>query len=172
MLAEVNDQPFAEGSRDGGFVYTPANGGKSKAGTEVVDDKPRLRSYGSMTYAGFKSMLYADIARNDPRVQAAVRWIRNHYTLDHNPNMPGAQSKEGLYYNYYVFARAMHAWGEETIRDESNTPHHWRAELCRKLVSLQRSAGSWVNEADRWFEGNPHLVTAYAVLALQTALSQ
>jgi squalene-hopene/tetraprenyl-beta-curcumene cyclase len=36
-------------------------------------------------------------------------------------------------------------------------------------LSLQRENGSWLNEADRWYEGNPHLVTAYAVLALQTA---
>ncbi len=172
MLADVNDQPFAAGSQGGGFVYTPVNGGESKAGTELVNGKPRLRSYGSMTYAGFKSMLYAELDRDDPRIRAAVRWIQNHYGLDHNPNMPGAQSREGLYYYYHIFARAMHAWGEETIRDESNTPHYWRAELCQKLVSLQRPDGSWVNEADRWFEGNPHLVTAYAVLSLQTALSR
>jgi len=171
MLDDVNDQPLADGSSDGGFIYSPVNGGESKAGTEVVDGKPRLRSYGSMTYAGFKSMLYADIDREDPRVKAVVKWIQKNYTLDSNPNMPGAQSKEGLYYNYYVFARAMHAWGEETIRDATNTPHHWRAELCQKLCSLQRPDGSWVNEKDRWFEGNPHLVTAYAVLALQTVLS-
>jgi hypothetical protein len=31
----------------------------------------------------------------------------------------------------------------------------------------QRPDGSWVNEADRWHEGNPYLVTAYAMLSLQ-----
>jgi squalene-hopene/tetraprenyl-beta-curcumene cyclase len=44
--------------------------------------------------------------------------------------------------------------------------------LCEKLLSLQRDDGSWVNEADRWYEGNPHLVTAYAILAMQTALER
>lgn len=171
MLAETNDQPFAAAGGDGGFVYTPANNGESKAGTEVLDGKPRLRSYGSMTYAGFKSMLYAGIDRNDKRVLAAVDWIRRHYTLDHNPNMPGAQSKQGLYYYYHIFSRAMNAWGEEIIRDADGVPHRWRSDLCEKLLSLQRNDGSWVNEQDRWFEGNPHLVTAYAVLALQTALT-
>ncbi len=170
MLGTTNDQPFAAGSDSGGFVYTPVNGGESKAGTLMADGGPRLRSYGSMTYAGFKSMLYADIDRKDVRVVRATDWIRRHYTLDHNPNMPGAQSKQGLYYFYHVFARAMHAWGEETIRDARGVPHRWRAELCRKLISLQRDDGSWVNEEDRWYEGNPNLVTAYAVLALQTAL--
>jgi len=170
MLDATNDQPLASEGGDGGFIYTPANGGESKAGTEVVDGTPRLRSYGSMTYAGFKSMLYADVDRDDPRVKAAVDWIRKHYSLDHNPNMPGAQSKEGLYYYYLVFARAMQAWGVEEIRDQNDVPHPWRAELCHKLGSLQRPDGSWVNEQDRWFEGNPHLATGYALQALQAAL--
>jgi squalene-hopene/tetraprenyl-beta-curcumene cyclase len=46
--------------------------------------------------------------------------------------MPGEQSKEGLYYYYHVFARALKTWGEETITDAKNLPHHWRAELCDK----------------------------------------
>jgi squalene-hopene/tetraprenyl-beta-curcumene cyclase len=171
MLGATNDQPFAESVDDGGFVYTPANGGESKAGTDVVDGRPRLRSYGSMTYAGFKSMLYANLGRDDVRVQRALQWIRRHYTLDHNPNMPHAQSKEGLYYYYHVFARALSVWGEESIVDANEVPHAWRTELCERLLSLQREDGSWVNEEDRWFEGNPDLVTAYAVLSLQTALS-
>ena len=170
MTGSTNDQPFAAGSEDGGFIYTPANGGESKAGTYPAGGKQRLRTYGSMTYAGFKSLLYARLDRKDVRVQRAMDWIRRNYTLDHNPNMPGAQSWQGLYYYFHVFARAMHAWGEEVVRDADGAPHKWRAELCEKLLSLQRPDGSWINEADRWYEGNPHLVTAYAVLALQTAL--
>ncbi len=172
LLGTSNDQAFAAGTTDGGFVYTPANGGESMAGTEVVEERPRLRSYGSMTYAGFKSLLYAKVDRNDPRIKAAVEWIGRHFTLDENPNMPGKQSREGLFYYYYVFARALRVWGEDVIVDGSGVPHRWREELARKLISLQRDDGSWVNEADRWFEGNPHLVTAYAVLALQTALER
>ena len=172
MLSETNDQPIARGSDDGGFIYTPAGGGESKAGTDIVDGKPRLRSYGSMTYAGFKSMLYAEVDRDDVRVQRAMEWIRRHYTLEHNPNMPLAQSKEGLYYYYHVFARALDAWGEERIVDARGKPHPWREELCKKLIALQQPDGSWTNEHDRWYEGNPHLVTAYAILAMQTALGE
>lgn len=170
MLGHTNDQPFARGAEDGGFIYSPANDGESKAGTEVIEGRPVLRGYGSMTYAGFKSLLYAGVDRNDERVVKALAWIRKHWTLDHNPNMPGAQSKEGLYYYYHVFARAMAAWGEDVVTDTRGVPHNWREELCRKLVEQQRPDGSWVNETDRWYEGNPDLVTAYAVLALQTAL--
>ena len=124
-----------------------------------------------MTYAGFKSLLYARIDRDDVRVQRAIDWIRRYYTLDHNPNMPHAQSLEGLYYYFHVFARAMDAWGEDVFVDALGTPHRWRTELCHALSARQRKDGSWINEADRWYEGNPHLVTAYALLALQTALS-
>jgi squalene-hopene/tetraprenyl-beta-curcumene cyclase len=170
MLGESNDQTFAAGSGDGGFIYSPVAGGESKAGIEVVDEKPRLRSYGSMTYAGFKSMLYANLDRNDVRVKRAFDWIRNTYTLDRNPNMPSAQTKQGLYYFYHVFARALAAWGEEAVVDGRGVPHRWREELCEKLVSLQHDDGSWVNDEDRWYEGNPHLVTAYAILAMQTAM--
>lgn len=170
MLGTTNDQEFAKGTDDGGFIYSPCNGGESKAGVESVDDTSRLRSYGSMTYAGFKSMLYARVDRDDERVRRAVEWIRRNYTLDQNPNMPAAQAQEGLYYYYHVFAKAMHAWGEETFLDAGRRPHQWRLELCAALAERQRPDGSWVNEEDRWYEGNPHLVTSYSVLALQTAL--
>jgi squalene-hopene/tetraprenyl-beta-curcumene cyclase len=170
MSSGSNDQLFARGANDGGFVYSPANEGESKAGTVVVSDRPMLRSYGSMTYAGFKSLLYANVDRGDARVVAALEWIRKHWTLDQNPNMPEKQSHEGLFYYYHVFARAMHAWGEAIITDADGKAHNWRVELCEKLTSLQRQDGSWVNDADRWREGNPYLVTAYSVMALQTAL--
>ncbi len=171
MLSETNDQSFARGSDDGGFVYTPVGQGESKAGTEIVDGKPRLRSYGSMTYAGFKSMLYAQVGRDDVRIKRALSWMQKHYTLDHNPNMPTAQSREGLYYYYHTFARALDAWGEDVLVDAKGKSHQWRRELCEKLIDLQRPDGSFSNPADRWFEGNPHLVTAYAVLAMQTAIN-
>lgn len=169
MRSLSNDQAFAAGSGDGGFIYTPVAGGQSKAGQETVDGKKQLRSYGSMTYAGFKSLLYADLGPDDPPVKAALDWIRGHYTLEHNPNMPEAQSLQGLYYYYHLFAKAFAAWGQQHITDSAGTIHPWAAELCQALQKRQRTDGSFVNPADRWMEGNPYLVTAYAVLALQAA---
>jgi squalene-hopene/tetraprenyl-beta-curcumene cyclase len=171
MCGDTNDMPFAKFARDGGFIYTDANGGESKAGTETVDGHELLRSYGSMTYAGFKSLLYANVDRNDHRVQLAYRWIRSNYTLDANPNMPGQHSKEGLYYYYHVFAKALAAWGQPTIEMLDGTKRNWRLDLCNKLLAAQQPDGSWVNTADRWMEGNPDLVSAYAILALQQALN-
>ena len=96
-------------------------------------------------------------------------WIKRHWTLDHNPNMPGRRSHEGLFYYYHVFARALAAWGEDHITDRAGRGHNWRRELVAQLAKLQRRDGSWVNEADRWMEGHPALTTAYALLALQAA---
>lgn len=170
MLSQTNDQAFAAGSGDGGFIYTPVGGGESKAGTVTIEGQPRLRSYGSMTYAGFKSLLHARVDRKDVRVQRALDWILNHYTLEHNPNMPGAQSQAGLYYYYHVLAKALAAWGQDELGDAGRQVHRWRQDLCLALKKRQRVDGSFVNAADRWMEGNPYLVTAYAALAIQTAL--
>ena len=134
-----------------------------------VDGRKELRCYGSMTYAGFKSMLYAGLAHDDPRVQAALAWIGRFWTLDHNPNMPEKQSHQGLYYYYHVFGRAMAAWGEPVVEDAQGRKHNWRQELVEKLAQLQRPDGSWLNDADRWYEGAPALTTAYAMLALEAA---
>lgn len=169
MMGELNDQPFARGSTQGGFIYTPANNGESKAGTLEADGRTELRCYGSMTYAGLKSMVYAGLDRDDPRVQAALDWIRRHWTLDANPNLPAQISGQGLFYYYHVFGRTFDAWGEDVIVDQLGRRHVWRDELVRKLAQLQRDDGSWVNEADRWMEGLPALTTAYALLSLQAA---
>lgn len=143
----------------GGFIYSPANGGETKAGET---DAGGLRSYASMTYVGLKSFLYAGLKKDDTRVQAAMDWIQRHYDLNSNPGM----QTQGLYYYYHVFAKALHVFGQRTITDADGTIHNWRAELVQKLAEQQLSDGSWTNETDRWFEGDKNLVTAYSLLAL------
>jgi squalene-hopene/tetraprenyl-beta-curcumene cyclase len=166
----TNDQPYARGMTDGGFIYSTNEGGESKASEAKGEIRTPLRSYGSMTYAGFKSMLHADVKRDDPRIKACLKWIQNNYTLDQNPGMPSKQKEQGLYYYYHVFARALDAWGEPTITDAAGRTHDWRRELCDKLVSLQRADGSWANQADRWLEGDSMYVTGLTVNTLQVAV--
>ena len=45
-------------------------------------------------------------------------------------------------------------------------PHNWRADLLEQLSNKQGDDGSWTNPADRWYEGDPNLVTSYSLLAL------
>ena len=149
---------------DGGALYYPDY---SSVGTvKLPDGRVVWRSYGSMTYAMIMSFLYARVDPKDPRVVAAVDWVKKNYTLDENPGA-GAQ---GLYYYYYTFAKAMRAYGEPTITDAAGATHNWRVDLIEKLASLQREDGSWVNTNKRWWENDPVLCTAYAVLALNEAL--
>ena len=121
-----------------------------------------LRSYAGMTYAGLKSMIYAGLTPDDPRVKAAYAYITKHYTLDENPGL----GQVGLYYYYQTFAKAMALLGQPTFVDGSGESHDWRAELVAALAKRQEPNGGWVNPADRFMEGDPNLVTAYALLAL------
>jgi len=159
LETEHNTTKFSSKNPDGGFYYTCAAGGSSQAG-----DTPGggLRSYGSMTYAGLKSMIYAGGGPDDPRVKAAVRWAQKHYGLETNPGM----GNSGLYYYYHTFAKALNATGLDVIEDADGVKHDWRRELIDELARRQRDDGSWVNEDDRWMEADPSLVTGYALLAL------
>lgn len=159
LESEANTTPFATMIDDGGFYYTIAAGGQSQAGQTPEGG---LRSYGSMTYAGLKSMIYAGVSRDDPRVKAAYEWIQRHYSLDENPGM----GTQGLFYYYHTFAKALATIGDGQIVDADGAAHEWRVELKEKLISLQKSDGSWINSNTRWLEGDPNLVTAYALLAL------
>ena len=154
-----NTTRFSALNPDGGFYYTPAAGGTSQAGQTANGG---LRSYASMTYAGLKSMIYAGVGLDDPRVDAALNWIRQNYALDSNPGLGDA----GLYYYYHTFAKALHATDQDGITDAAGIRHDWRAELIRELARRQQADGSWVNENNRWLEGDSNLVTGYALLAL------
>jgi squalene-hopene/tetraprenyl-beta-curcumene cyclase len=162
MKSEFNNEPWAGKVNDGGFIYTPAKGGQSFAGGDAANG---FRSYGGMTYAGLKSMIYAGLKKDDPRIQSALSYIRKHYSLDENPGM----GQQGLFYYYHTFAKAMSLLGEETITDSAGKAHNWREELIAALGKRQAADGSWVNPADRFLEGDPNLVTAYALQALNHA---
>jgi squalene-hopene/tetraprenyl-beta-curcumene cyclase len=159
LETEHNTTPFAAKNPDGGFYYTPAAGGTSQAGETPSGG---LRSYGSMTYAGLKSMIYAGVGPEDPRVEAAVKWIQMHYDLQENPGMGNA----GLYYYYHTFAKALDAMDNDALVDADGKKHDWRAELRAELARRQQDNGSWINENERWLEGDPSLVTGYALMTL------
>ncbi len=159
LESPYNTTPFAAKNPDGGFYYTPSAGGSSPAG-ETADKG--LRSYGSMTYAGLKSMIFAGVGPDDPRVKAATKWIQGHYDLESNPGMGAA----GLYYYYHVLAKALDAVGSDTIEDAQGQKHAWRKDLVAELAKRQQADGSWVNAQQRWMEGDANLVTGYTLLAL------
>lgn len=160
LESSYNTTEFADDVNDGGFYYTPDAGGQSPAGKTETGG---LRSYGSMTYAGLKSFIYAGLKEDDPRVKAAVSFLQAHYSLSENPGM-GAS---GLYYYYQALAKTMHARGKPSFTDAAGKEHDWRKELLAELTRRQKPTGEWVNgDSDRWMESDPNLVTAYALLAI------
>jgi len=147
---------------DGGFFYRP---GESKAEKATLPNgKETFRSYGSMTYAGYKSLIHAGLTKDDPRVKAAKGWIAKNYTLDENPGM-GAK---GLFYYYHAFAAAMAAAGEAELVDADGQKHLWANELVAKLKGIQKEDGSWSGDA-RWMEDIPPLPTMYSLVVLNKA---
>ncbi len=172
--SESNPQAWAaKGANDGGFVYTATEdkprGGRMPAGAKALGEK---RSYGAMTYVGIKSLLYANVDRKDPRVVAAVNWIRKYWRLDCNLNMPKDMEKGGLYYSYYVLTKALRAYGDPLIVDMKGVEHNWRNELVDTLKTSMKEGGYWQNDNAMHGENVPVLTTCYSVLALQESLKK
>jgi squalene-hopene/tetraprenyl-beta-curcumene cyclase len=163
-LPEFNSEKWASDDpiNKGGFIYYP---GHSMAGTMTNSDSGRvaLRSYGSISYGGLLSYIYADLKKGDPRVTAVFDWIRRNYTLEENPGL----GPQGLFYYYHTMAKALSLHGTTELELVDGRKISWRKDLAAKLLKLQQRDGSWVNENGRWWERDPALVTAYGVLTLE-----
>ena len=135
-----------------------------KAGEEKLPNgRTALRSYGSMSYAGLLSFIYAKVSANDPRVVAVKEWLGKNYTLTENPGM----GTQGIYYYYQTMSKALTAANVDNLKLADGNEADWRNELGHKILAAQRENGSWLNDNGRWMESNPVLVTAYTVLSLE-----
>ena len=163
-LPAYNQQKWAsdEAKNKGGFVYYP---GHSMAGgeTNATTGRVALRSYGSISYGGMLSYIYANLKRDDPRVVAVFDWLRTNYTLDENPGM----GPQGLYFYLHTMTKALTAYGVDELELQDGRKLNWRKEVAMRLLNLQRQDGSWLNDNARWWEKDPALVTSYAVLSLE-----
>ena len=159
---------------DGGACYYPGN---SSAGYIVLPDgKAMPRSYGSMTYALLKAYSLCGLKADDPRIQAAVKWIQANWTLAENPGIdPALGDKarfQGLFYYYMVLAQALDLVGvrEVTATGKNGKPEtvDWRKALRAHLEGMEAANGTWVNgKNERWMEGRDFLCTCYALIALE-----
>jgi len=155
--SETNDQSWA--ANDGGFVYLPGFTYNVNGGT---------RSYGAATYAGLLSYSWANVKKDDERVKAVLKWVRDNYTVDENPGL----GQKTVYYYYMVFAKALQAVGEPVIVDAKGQRHNWREDLGRKLLSLQHPEGYWVNEIKDEMQDNKVLVTTFTMMSLEAILQK
>jgi squalene-hopene/tetraprenyl-beta-curcumene cyclase len=146
---------------DGGFIYV----------NQPEDDAEGVnrRSYGSMTYAGLKSMIYAGLTAEDKRVKAALDWIAKNYSVTENPG----RGAEGLFYHHHTMAKTLDALKLPVLEDIGGKKHNWRADLSEYLLSKQKTDGAWTNEANRQFmENDANLVTGYALIVLAICLQK
>ncbi len=159
---ETNKAPWVSTDKAdaGGFVYSP--GETRGKDVKTPDGRTALRSYGSISYAGMLSFIYAGLDKSDPRVKAVIQWLSENYTLDENPGL-GA---EGLYYYYHTMAKALAIAKVDFLTTKDGKTVDWRADLASKLLNLQQGDGSWANSAGRWMESDTTLTTAYMLMAL------
>ena len=159
---ESNKQPWVStDAKDyGGFIYGPTETRGPK-----VDQNGRvaMRSYGSISYAGLMSYIYAGLDEGDPRVQAAITWLSENFSIDENPGL----GSEGQFYYYHTMAKTLTAAKLDELKLKDGKKIDWRGELTHKLLNIQQPEGNWANgTAGRWMESDPVLVTSYVLMGL------
>jgi squalene-hopene/tetraprenyl-beta-curcumene cyclase len=171
-LSSVNKLPWV--TNDGGGVYSPdeskAGGSWDKTAPPTTTTPTKLASYGSMTYALISSYIALDLTKDDPRVQAALAWAKDHYQFDVNPGMSTGKELQGLYYYYNVLGKTYDLIDATTLTLKDGRIVDWRADLFAAIKSRAKIDGDkayWINSADRWTEGSPYLCTAYMLTALK-----
>ena len=163
-LPTHNQQPWVSGddANRGGFIYYPGN---SMAGgvTNSATGRVALRSYGSASYAGLLSYIYADLPASDARVTAVLDWLRANYTLEENPGM----GPQGYYYYVHLMTKGLTAAQASEFKTKAGKAVNWRHEIALKLMNLQKPDGSWTNDNGRWWEKETPLTTSYALMSLE-----
>jgi squalene-hopene/tetraprenyl-beta-curcumene cyclase len=180
-LSSHNKLPWV--SNDGGAVYSPeeskAEGSwnpKEAGGGAAPSSEVKLASYGSMTYALISSYLALDLPPEDPRVAAALAWVKENYQFDVNPGMRSGKELEGLLYYYAAMAKTFDTLDLTVIELKGGKRVDWRADLfaaiSKRAVPTKLDDGRegimWINSAKRWGEGLPQLATVYLIKALKS----
>jgi squalene-hopene/tetraprenyl-beta-curcumene cyclase len=161
LKGQWNETKFGALVDDGGFYYGIPTEKVDPSDSDRYTENGGLRSSGSMTYAGFKSLLYAGLTKTDPRTQAASKWIGENYSVSQNPG----QGNSGLFYYYQLFGSALAASGMEKVTTKAGD-ENWRHDLVAQLAKTQQADGSWVNSNKQFMENDPNLATSFALLAL------
>lgn len=147
-------------NRDGGFFFSPVVVDANKAGRSSTG----FRSYGSPTADGLLSLLTIGRGEDDPRVQAAIGWLKARHSYETVPDydVPDyddiriGKSTRGLWF-YYAAASTTALRKLGLTLEPSFTP---------ALRERQRVNGSWANQENRVKEDEPLIATSLAIRAL------
>lgn len=168
LLAAYEKKGFAVGN-EGGHVYTPEpDEALHRAGVHSVGGRKTFVSYGSMTYEGIKTYLYAGLPKESPEVSAAVDWVRRNYAVDRHPGFSFDRQKRhhlrGLFYYHLALSRALDAFGENPFVTSDGQKHDWPRELAGQFLKSVREGRLWRNDNPAWWEGDEILVTSYVLM--------
>ena len=150
---------------DGGFYFSPVALSANKA---LYDEQNHCwRSYATATCDGILALLAAGVAHDDPRLTAAIEWLKLHSDVDYPQGVPTDHPEPWgdavRFYHYAVRAE---------VYRKLNFPAEDRARLAAAVVAQQRADGSFVNTLSPLMkEDDPLLCTALAVVALEHLVS-
>lgn len=156
---------------DGGFFLSTTDAARNKAGESGTDPfgRSRMRSYGSATADGLRSLLLCGAAPDHPRVAAARRWLETHFTAESNPGAfpvdRGGLRHATYYYYCWSVSHALARMGRRELPSPSG-PVDWAAALTDELIRRQRPDGSWRNDHGDSKEDDPLVATSFAIAAL------
>ena len=125
-------------------------------------------------YEDLLPMVYLELSPEQQIVLRARNALVSRYTPEKNPDLTARygeqgflEGKQGKFYYWLNVARTMTTLRERELVTSDGVRHDWASEIAAQLLAAQRGDGAWVNSEARWWEGEPGITTAYAVLALK-----
>lgn len=171
-LAEIQPLPHGIEERtgtavsDGGFYFSPIALSANKAPYDP--NQHCWPSYATATCDGALALLAAGGSPHDPKLQAAIRWLRRYPEVDYPAGIPTDHPEPwGDSVRFYHYAVRAEAWRKLGF------PQAELDRLAAALIARQREDGSFVNSVSPLMkEDDPLLCTALAVVALANSLPQ
>lgn len=134
---------------------------------------------GAFDYEDLLPMVYLELTPEQQIVLRARKALESRYTPNKNPDLTARygeqgflEGKQGKFYYWLNVARTMTTMSEPVLVTADGVRHDWASEIAAQLVGAQRGDGAWINSEARWWEGEPGITTAYAVLALKLCRRQ
>jgi hypothetical protein len=133
---------------------------------------------GSALAAWFSGVLYGDLdtpatghsAKVATAREAVTAWLRDHYTLERNPE------GEGVHRYYYwltgILGPAASGFVEPDLKLATGLTVDIPRQLAERLINEQNGNGSWSGVGDHRTEQDPDLVTAMCLLTLERVYGQ
>jgi squalene-hopene/tetraprenyl-beta-curcumene cyclase len=161
---DVEGNEMSWSGASGGFAYSPDL--PSNAELPSSQGKKEVQPYGSMTFAGLKSLIFCNVEKSDPRIQQTLLWVGRNFSVSEHPNF----GQSSIYYYFQTMAKSLMVADLHRIKTPEGQEIDWKLELSKELLKRQTADGKWVNSSKKYMEGFGELCTAYALNAINSML--